>query len=951
MTALLNLLLLLLSPSAHAIAPSGGRWLTIVSPHFRVHHTPPLEPYARALTQALERALPELERRLSWKAPDAVDVIVEDPTDSANGLAMNFPNTNIELYSAPFAADSVLSYYVNWPNELATHELTHIVANDTTLGVYSTLRSIFGSWVKPNGLQPTWITEGLAVFQETSLTPGGRGRSPLTEAILREAVLSRKLGDPSYISLDRLNEGVPWWPGGNTQYILGYAIQALPTKATPNLPGRLSYENADTFIFMPNRALKNVNGQEWADVWSGATARLQQRYQSSLPPLPCKLTDSGRFTGGQAISSDGWVYFSEESWDHGFHLARARAEAKCDENSVERLERKPYSGPTQMAVSPSGAKVAYSAADTGFETLYNDIYLWNRGGGVDRITTGKRTRDPAFFDENLLLYVRVNADTSEAIVGHDLRRGKETLLFTARPFERISGLFSRGGRVLFSLHSNNGHEKIHELKRGKIAPLIPVMNPAREFERNPFLAADGSLYFAASYEPDRQEIYRLAPGAHKPERVLGSRSGYLDRPLVLADGKTLLVQDYGLNGLDLTRSALQVPVEASPRPAEDLHQFLTGEAPPAPSSSEIPLPPSVPYSAFGTAGTSLWPQYWFPEISAAQNGFLAGASTGGNDPLNHHAYFAIAEYDSRAKFPVFDAYYRNRSYMANFQIEASQTNNYFLSSKVSNRNTTYSAETIFSLWALDLAFGGAYREKFLFGSRSRNTLAFQNIGYARAGQTPSAIAPNWGLALSNFFAVYPSTSTENTFLDTRPTLQLFTRGFHPSHSVSLSGSAGITTNEFLASNYYQGGGPSPLGGSSFVVRGYPTDALFGQRIATANLSYTLPLAHPYRGLGTNPVFLETIGLRLTGDAGTANYLAVYSGNDFLYYERGIFGRRVIYGAGADLTAAGSIFYRVPLSASLGLHYGTEKRYGGGSVVYFALGVGLSRGGVQAGPKP
>src|SRR5262249_51988346 len=154
---------------------------------------------------------------------------------SANGLAMNFPNNYIELYSSPFGSDSVLSYYVNWPNELATHELTHIVANDTTLGAYQTLRSIFGSWVRPNGVEPEWITEGLAVYQETSLTGGGRGRSPMLEAMLREAVQKHKLDDPDYSSLDRLNDGVPWWPGGNSWYLLGYTIQALPSKDVPNL--------------------------------------------------------------------------------------------------------------------------------------------------------------------------------------------------------------------------------------------------------------------------------------------------------------------------------------------------------------------------------------------------------------------------------------------------------------------------------------------------------------------------------------------------------------------------------------------------------------------------------------------------------------------------------------------------------------------------------------------
>ena len=68
-----------------AMAPSGENWFTIRTPHFRVHHTAPLEIYARALARSFETALPEIEKRLAWKAPSPIDIVVADPTDSANG--------------------------------------------------------------------------------------------------------------------------------------------------------------------------------------------------------------------------------------------------------------------------------------------------------------------------------------------------------------------------------------------------------------------------------------------------------------------------------------------------------------------------------------------------------------------------------------------------------------------------------------------------------------------------------------------------------------------------------------------------------------------------------------------------------------------------------------------------------------------------------------------------
>lgn len=940
----LPIFLALFASYALADAPSGETWFTIASPNFRVHHTLPLEPYARSLTQAFERSLPEIEKRMNWKLPHPIDVVVMDPSDSANGLAMNFPNTHIELFSSPFPADSPLTYYINWADELAMHELTHIVANDTTLGGYKTLRAIFGSWVKPNGLQPVWISEGLAVFEETSLSKGGRGRSPFLDALLRESVIEGKLNDPTYTSLDRFNDTVPWWPSGNTQYLLGYTIQAIPTKITPNLPGKLSFENGGTMIFAPNRSMQAVSGQDWAQIWDGATKTLQSRYANNpLAPLACKLTTSGRHTGGHALSSDGWIYFSGEDWHRGYHLSRVRADGACDPDSVERLVRKPYSGPSQVAVSPNGSKIAFAKTDPGYESEYSDIYIYNAKGGTDRITRDKRVRDPAFVGEDVLLYVRANADTSQTIVSYDLPHKTENELYTCRPMERIAGLFARDGRIVFSLHNNKGHEKIHELKDGKATALLARVDSVREFERNPHIASDGSIYFAAAYGYGPQEIYRVAPHAQKATRVLSSRSGYLDRPVVLADGKTIVAEEYGLNGINLARAEIQKNAPGLPVPKEDLHEFLTGEKPQTLSAPEIELPPSEPYS-IGNTGTSMWPQYWFPEVAATENGFLAGASTSGNDALGYHRYFGIAQYDSRANFPVYRAFYRNRVYPVNFHFEANQTNNYFLSTEVSNRAATYSVETIFPLRDFSVAFGTSYRERKLFGSAANHFLLFQNIAIDRTSKTPSAISTNWGAAFSNFVAAYPSSRYETSFVDWRPELALFFRGLHPSHSISLSGAAGITSNRLLASNYYQGGGPSPLDPSNYIVRGYPSDTLFGQRIATVNLAYTLPIAHPYRGLGTNPIFLQSIGLRFLGDAGTANYMSVYSAdNKFLFYERGEFGRRKIYGAGAELIAKGSIFYHIPVTTIAGYHHGFEKRYGGDHVFYFSIGLGIERG--------
>lgn len=940
--ALLRFLPLFFSFSALAAAPAGETWFTMATPHFRVHHTAALETYARAYAAALERARPKLEKNLRWPAPRRMDIVVTDPSDSANGFAMNFPSTRMEIYAVPFEGDSPLGYYHDWVDELATHELTHLIANDTTTGAYPFLRSIFGSWIRPNGLQPVWLIEGLAVYQETSLTTAGRGRSPWTDSLLREAYTKGQLGDPSYLSLDRLNDGNPWWPGGSTSYLLGYAIQASANREHPGLPGDISLANSRKIPFMPDSTAEGVTGKDWQHHWSQLPTRLANRYGSPIPGAtePCWITSGGRYTGGQALAPDGWVYFSEEDFHYGFRLSRVRWDAPCGAGTKpERLVHREHASPAQVAVSASGALVAYSVIDhQSFERFFSDIHLWHTDTGWhEQVTQGARGRDPAFLGE-ILHYVKQNPDTSQSIVS--FTNGRETPLFTSRPLERISGLSGQGSELLFSLHNNQGQERIFSLPHNGGTPTALVeASETPEFQRNPYRASDGSLYFASRRGQRAQEIHRQAPGAKASAPIARAASGLVDRPIPLPSGE-LLVSAYGLAGINLARLPVSKLTELPA--ATDLHETLSGETSPAPPPSVgANFGPSEPYSPLRSPATSLLPQYWLPELTTTVDGLLIGASTAGNDALDYHQYGLLAQYDTRARFPHYRAHYRNRTYPVTFHFEARQRNNYFSSSQSSNRNTIYSAEAIAPLGATTFyGMGAAFQEQFLFNRKTQSAIFLQNFTYSDLSSTPAAMEANHGASFRAYVGLHPNARNESVFLDIRPKASVHFRGFRPSHSLAIKAAAGISTNSLLASSYYLGGGLGALVDTEFVVRGYPVDSLFGQRVATINASYTLPIAQPFRGLGTNPVFLESLGLRFLADAGSANFLAEYSGRNFRRYRPQSLGARTLTGGGIDLLAKGSVFYHVPLTVAAGFHYGFQREFGGGPVFYLGLSAGL-----------
>lgn len=950
-----GLFLFLICSTAQASAPAGENWLTLSTPNFRVHHTAPLSIYAKHFAYALEKNLPALEQRLRWKAPTPIDIVVMDPSDSANGLAMNFPSTRMEVYASPFEVDTSLSHYFNWVNELAVHELTHIIANDSALGFYLTLRSIFGSWVKPNGLQPLWLVEGLAVYQETSLSEGGRGRSPWLESTLRSAMGSKSLTSSDYLSLDRFNDGNSWWPGGATPYLMGYTIQSMATKNLTDLPGEISITNAGQFPFMPNTALEKVQGKDWFHIWNRAPSTLAGRFPSYSNSF-CALTKSGNATGGHALSADGWIYFSEENFERGSWISRVRADAPCNEAEVERLMHREFGGPAQVAVSADGKYLAFSKFDNhSFERLWADLYIYEiERGTVDQLTKNARAKDPAFRGEHLY-YVAQTSDTRQAIRSQHLQNKTEAEVFSSLPLERISGLFADDKGILFSLHNNKGSERIFAIDLSsapssvpaKISAIMPEPKVLPHFERHPYRQSDGKILYSLFQKGKaKQDLYSFDPKNGKSQPLATSDSGFLDRAIPYKN--ELIAMAFTPKGFQIAKV---VPSNFSPQEqSQDLHEFLSGEKPadsPRATEAELTSLGEVkPYSATSTTATSLWPQYWLPEISAAEEGTLLGASTTGNDALDYHSYGLMAQYDTRAKFPLYRAFYTNRVFKSAFHVEVKQSNNFFASSKSSNRSNLYMAETIIPWHKWYFILGGAYQKQSLFGRNSQSAIAFQNISIDETGKSPAAIYANHGYLLNLYSGIYPTTKGEKTFADIRPKFGFYLRGILPSHGMGLTAQAGITTNKLLVSNYYTGGGLSPLTTQNFVVRGYPVDSLLGQKIATVNARYTLPLFHPYRGLGTHPFFLESIGLSFHGDMGTANFVAVHENGVFRRYTPEKVGKLILPGYGVDIVTNGSFFYHAPYSLVTGLHYGSKKQYGGDLLLYLAFNVGLSSPGAR-----
>jgi hypothetical protein len=185
-------------------------WQVLESPHFSVYfckqqnkdisssNNPTYEQLAQQIADIAEETYRQVNAQLG--SPNKhhylqkIAIIMEDFSDYALGFASSFPHRVIRLSLTAPTAKSFDMKFKSWLKMVITHEYTHIAHFEMTAGPVTTaLRALFGQIFLPNALQPIWSIEGLAVYNETKFTAGGRGIDTRYDMYLRMAALEAHL--------------------------------------------------------------------------------------------------------------------------------------------------------------------------------------------------------------------------------------------------------------------------------------------------------------------------------------------------------------------------------------------------------------------------------------------------------------------------------------------------------------------------------------------------------------------------------------------------------------------------------------------------------------------------------------------------------------------------------------------------------------------------------------
>jgi len=924
-------------------------WNVITTAHFRVYFHQGEEDWARSAARIAEEVHPLLVQRLGWEPAEPTHLVLIDSEDSAFGAASPFPTNSIYISLSPPPENPVpfLVGFDDWLRDVITHEYTHILQLDMNTGYPALMRTIFGrqpipflilNSAIPNILQPDWLVEGLATYEETATGASDRRDNAYADMLLRMAILEDR-----FPTLDQA-VGLDSWPGHQIEYLFGarfydYIARRFGESALKDLS--LEY-SSKIFPFFVGTTGRQILGQSYDSLWADWKGELIDRYgrekerlkSTGLTPSD-PITRRGDYNLGPRVSPDGRQIVYTGINPHGYPALRI-LDSATDRDVFLVRRNLGYTA----SWSPDGRKLAFSQLEVYRNySEFSDLYIYDLSKKkIQCLTHGARLRDPDFHPDGSQLISVENRLGKNRLVIYRLDSGKQEVLdWTENDLLLTHPRWSPDGKSVAVAVWKDGLQGIGlvDLENKKFSMIrmerSQVLNPAWSPDGRTILFSSDrtGVYNIFAYEIETTAVFQVT-------NVLGGAF----TPEVTPDGGEIIFSDYTSRGFDLHR----IPWDTSTwKIVEEDPEGPTHAADPPKS----PMSPSYdPYSPWPT----FRPRFWTPIFGSDESGSQIGAATGGMDVLGKHKLDAAALYGTTTHRGAGSIQYVNDSFYPSLRIgysdfavrdserfkNATINQNYWERQQLLDLDLTLPRIFFQTYQSITLGYRG---ERFSglsdipsgFSSPDEGRLSGLRLVWRlnTSHEYGFSISPEGGRQLlasySRFDRGMGSDSDQNRYLASWHEYQDF---FWQHHVLAARLTGAVATGDRLIRRAFVVGGPSVSEEflnpeqSEFFLRGYPSRLLRGPKAAIGSLEYRFPLQNIERGIRTWPFFLKRTHLAFFYDIGNA-WDKDTTLSDF---------RR---GVGAEILMDMTLGHLLPARLRLGIAKGLDKD--GETQTYFMIG--------------
>ncbi len=820
-----------------------------------------------------------------------------------NGYASPFPSNRIVIYAHPPVSTAEFRNYDDWSRLVITHELTHIFHLDRADGIWRLGRRLLGRHpaLFPNGYQPAWVIEGLAVYYESRVTGAGRLEGSEHYMIARAAAEARRIP-----RIGELSRETSRFPGGEVVYAYGGQIfdHIARTRGPSTIPRFVDVTSKVLLPISLNRRAKRAFGISFENAWRDWRDSLVAGASTARKPFPewRELTRDGRSVGFPRWLGDTAILYSAAN---GKEVTAAYTVSLNGE--IERLGRR--NGIDANVMMPDGSILFAQIDFTDPFHLRNDLYI-ERDGVQRRLTRGGRLSLPDVSRTGEIVAVQSEPGATR-LVRVSVADGSIVPLTSGNASTHwTEPRWSPDGSAIAAVRVTRGHgSEIVILNGDGSVRGIAVTESA--VVAAPSWSSDGrSLYFTSTRSGTMQAYVRPIGVAVSPHAgmLLSSASTGAFNPQQSPDGRSLTALSFSFDGYHVGVAPVPTGVAASPR--RDSRADCANcrlEGPVQPSISQEDLGPRSNYSAI----RSLLPTYWEPIVGGSSGSeLLLGVATRGTDIVGRHSYFTQAIFNTRHReTEAFASYqyaglgqpYLNFSasqvweHFGVFNSGGDEVGDLVRRARVAGVTASLSRPRVrtaasFSLGA-DIELRSYVtdpdtllsRLSEVFGETRRYPSVFVSAGWTNTKRPGLSISREDGISVS---ASARQRWEAGEFADGSRSLvgvasaykSLDLPGF-AHHVIALRGAAGFADRRAISTfsaGGLSGGSLEVIAGVSigdarrtFGVRGFPPSAQQGIRAYAGTAEYRLPISAPSRRVRFIPILFDRISFSAFADAGRA----------------------------------------------------------------------------------
>ncbi len=614
---------------------------TVETEHFVIHfwelEDEQLGPNDRHMAQVAVRIGASAERAHALLTP-ALDhvprgktlIYITDDTDSANGFAGVLPRNAITLFVTAPNGFGELDDYDDWLYGLVAHEYTHIVHLDTMEGLPNIYNGIFGKTWAPNQIMPRWVIEGIATYEETKRSAGGRNRGTRFDEQIRIAMK----GDND-LRLDQVSGAPRQYPRGNAAYMYGSNfLKYVFERFGDDTLRKMSHTSGGYAPpFAVNRQIAKVVGKPFTELYDDWKMYLRDKYgqQEMAAERRGMITGRQLTTTAEAnflphYSADGkeliWLQYD------GYRQPHVRAlpvggDATQARDIVEIQAMGPFDVLTDGSIVYEQGRLYRGVYG------YEDLWRWDATTHqTTRLTTGRRARDPSVSpDERKVAYSQNGHSESVLAVMELAPDATPTVVWRGKPYEQVHQIHwsPDGTRIAFSAWRTGGWRDI--LVVDVATGGVEEITNDRAIDLQPQWSPDGSLLYFASDRTQISNIYAYEVATKQTWQVTNV-IGSAFQPRPSPDGKRLaFIASVPKGGYDL----FELPVDRTTwLPARDYIDDRPAAT--AIDDAGVAITKPRPYRATESVG----PQAWTLQYDSSSR--QASVTTGGSDAVGLHGW-------------------------------------------------------------------------------------------------------------------------------------------------------------------------------------------------------------------------------------------------------------------------------------------------------------------------